>query len=36
MPTLDDDLAAEPLLRQVLTSRNVPGGPRSSTPFSAD
>jgi fatty acid desaturase len=27
MPTLDDDLAADPLLRQVLTSRNVPGGP---------
>jgi fatty acid desaturase len=27
MPTLDADLAADPLLRQVLTSRNVTGGP---------
>jgi fatty acid desaturase len=26
MPTLDDDRAADPLLRQVLTSRNVTGG----------
>ena len=27
MPTLDADQAADPLLRQVLTSRNVTGGP---------
>jgi len=27
MPTLDPDQAADPLLRQVLTSRNVRGGP---------
>jgi fatty acid desaturase len=27
MPTLDDEQAADPLLRQVLTSRNIRGGP---------
>jgi len=27
MPTLDADHAADPLLRQVLTSRNITGGP---------